>query len=266
MNDKVFFKYNQTIQKECEKNLEQVTNNQEYYSLINSARKAFETQLLDGISVEQVIQSAIEQHGIDTVIDTALTICDMYIPYSLIRIMQNTLGFEGIIAKINDGNRLEADKSSLINAMIGLDEDDVLPYLINLIVSTDSDLIKEEAVQVLSLLDKEKVYNKTVENISQKGIQDDLLALLVSITKDTKQSDQTYQLLRTYFMSSPNKPLIANILADLNDSRAVVFLRGYLLKSINNISKAEIIDICGAISRLGGNVEDLIKFDNNMNF
>ena len=264
MNDKVFYKYNQTIQKECEKSLEQVTNNQEYYSLINSARKIFETKLLDGMPVEQVIQSAIEQYGIGDVIDTALTICDMYIPYSLIRIMQATLGFDGIVAKIDDSNRPEADRSSLINAMIGLEEDRVLPYLINLITSSDSDLIKEEAAQTLSVMDKEKVYTKTVEYISQKGMQDDLLSLLVNITKDTKQSEQTYKLLRTHFMNSQNKPLIANIMADLNDSRVVAFLRGYLSKSINNISKTEIVDICSAISRLGGNVEDFIKFDNNI--
>jgi len=51
-------------------------------------------------------------------------------------------------------------------------------------------------------------------------------------------------------------------MADLNDGRAVVFLRGYLSKNLNDIAKSEIVDICSAISRLGGYTEDFIKFNN----
>ena len=71
-------------------------------------------------------------------------------------------------------------------------------------------------------------------------------------------------MLRAYFLTATDKGLVANIMADLDDSRAVVFLRGYLSKNIYNIKKSEITDICSAISRMGGYVEDFIRYNPKM--
>ena len=262
MNIDVFDKYNKEIQKECEAKLDYVTTKAEYISLINDARKHFETTSIQGSPINDVIQTQIEESGIHEVLNNALMVCDMYLPYSLIDLMQKKIGFEGIKKMIDDKSKPEADRASLINSLIGIENEDLYKYLIDIIVTSDSELLKEEAADVLSLMDKNKVNLNILESFDKNGVNNELLSVLVAVYKDTDESDSIYQLLRKHFILSDNKSMIANIMADLNDGRAVVFLRGYLSKNLNDIAKSEIFDICSAISRLGGYTEDFIKFNN----
>ena len=264
MNEKIFNKYNKVMQKVFEEKMDDVTTRKDYFFLISTAREKFETELIDGLSIEQVLRKEIEKEGIDNVLDIALMICDMYLPYTLVSIIHEIIGVEGIKERILDETRPQSDRASLVNALAGYDTDDVRSFLIDIVTSTDSELIREEASDVLSYFDMDSVYNDISRYFNLKEINEDLLSVLVQIFKESDKKDQIYKILRVHFLNADKKGLVANLMADLNDGRAVAFLRGYLAKSMYEIKKSEIVDICGAISRMGGYVEDFIKYNPNM--
>ncbi|MBP7343631.1 MAG: hypothetical protein GXY21_10030 [Clostridiaceae bacterium] len=264
MTDKLFKRYNSVMQKVFEEKMDEVATKKEYFAVIKYAREEFEKELIDSLSTEQTLRSAIEKEGIDYVLDMALMICDMYLPYSLVSILHETIGAEGIKSRILDETRPQADRASLINALTGHETDDTISFLINLIISTDSELLMEESSYVLSAFNKDNVYDRIFEYFNQNGINEDLLSVLVEMFRESDKKDHIYKMLRAYFLTATDKGLVANIMADLDDSRAVVFLRGYLSKNIYNIKKSEITDICSAISRMGGYVEDFIRYNPKM--
>ncbi len=263
MNEKLFNKYNKLMQKFFEEKMNDVTSKQEYFSIITTARKKFESELVDGMTVDQALRKEIEQEGIENVLDMALTICDMYLPFSLISILHEMIGIEGIKSRIMDETRPQSDRASLVNTLQGLDTDDVRYFLIKLITSSDSELIREEAADVMSTCDMDKVYKDISEYFTKEEVKEDLLSVLVEIFKESDKKDQIYKILRAHFLNTDNKGMTAGLMADLNDARAVSFLRGYLSKNMYEIKKSEIVDICGAISRMGGYVEDFIKYNPN---
>ncbi|MFA5341582.1 MAG: hypothetical protein WC332_07390 [Clostridia bacterium] len=263
MNEKLFNRYNKVMQKVFEERMDNVNTKQEYFSLIKCARDKFEDELIDGVAVDEILRKDIEHEGIDNVLDFALMICDMYLPFSLISILHEMLGVDGIKSRITDETRPQADRASLVNSLIGYDTDDNRNFLINLITSSDSDLIREEASDVLATFDKDSVFKDISDYFIKNKVEVDLLSVLIEIFRESDKKDQIYKLLRVHFLHTDNKGMTANLMADLNDGRAVSFLRGYLTKNMYSIKKSEIVDICGAISRMGGYVEDFIKYNSN---
>ena len=111
MTDKLFIRYNKVMQKVFEKAMDEVTTKEQYFSVITRAREQFEKETIDGLSVERSLRNDIEKEGIDNVLDMALTVCDMYLPYSLITILHESIGTEGIKHKILDETRPEAERA-----------------------------------------------------------------------------------------------------------------------------------------------------------
>jgi hypothetical protein len=259
MTDKLFIRYNKVMQKVFEKAMDEVTTKEQYFSVITRAREQFEKETIDGLSVERSLKNDIEKEGIDNVLDMALTVCDMYLPYSLITILHESIGTEGIKHKILDETRPEAERASLINALAGYETEDITTFLIGYITTVHSDLLKEEASDVLATFNKDTVYSRISDIMSKNRGNEDLLSVLASMFRQSDKSDSVYRMLREHFLSAEDKGLVANIMADLDNAKAVVFLRGYLSRNINDIGKSEIADICSAISRMGGNAEDFMK-------
>ena len=96
MNEKIFNKYNKVMQKVFEEKMDDVTTRKDYFFLISTAREKFETELIDGLSIEKVLRKEIEKEGIDNVLDIALMICDMYLPYTLVSIIHEIIGVEAL--------------------------------------------------------------------------------------------------------------------------------------------------------------------------
>jgi hypothetical protein len=261
MNDKIFKKYNELIQKSCERDLEGVKTKNEYFKLINDARTAFESTAIDGVPVNEAVDALIDKEGLDNVLDIALTVCDMYLPISLISAINRKMDSKDIMSMINDQSRPEADRATLVNVLKTVPDASVDLFLLDLICASDCELVKEEACEVFSKRDKDTVRCMITDHFDKFGVNEDLIAVLVNIYRDEDNKDDAYNMLKNAFTASGQKPLVANMMADLGDGRAVVFLRGYILKNINNLKKDEIIDIAGAIYRLGGRVDDFLKTD-----
>ncbi len=266
MNEKIFEQYNEFIQKEFEKNVDYIRTKEDYEATINKGRRDFEESLFEGHTIKEALIKSIDNYGIDDLLDQALVICDMYLPYSLIELMHKLLDFKGISQKIDQKGMPEADRATLINSFLGMHEkEEVIDYLINIVVTEESDLLKEEAINVLFKTNGQVVYDKINAFFEANGINDDLLGLLVKLDKSFLKDKDLLILLKERFLTTEDKALLAEIMADLNDGRAVTFLRGYLNKNKFKLSQSEIVDICSAISRMGGKTDDFIKPQNFMN-
>lgn len=262
MNDRIFKKYNEMIQKSCERDLEGITTKNEYFKMINDARMMFESEMIDGIPMQEAMNALTVKDGLEYVLDVALTVCDMYLPISLISIINKQMDQKEIISMINDQSRPEADRATLINVLKDVEDVLVDRFLIDLICTSDCELIKEEACEVFSKRDKNIVRGMIMDHFNAHGVKEDLIAVLVNMYRDEDNKDMVYSILKDAFIASHQKPLVANMFADLGDGRAVVFLRGYILKNINDLKKDDIMDIAGAIYRMGGRVDDFLKLDN----
>ncbi|MFA7673181.1 MAG: hypothetical protein WCY62_04945 [Clostridia bacterium] len=261
MNDKIFTKYNELIQKSCERDLEGIKTKNEYFKMINDARMMFESTVTYGVPVREAIDALIAKDGLEHVLDVALTVCDMYLPISLISAINREMDPKDIMSMINDRSRPETDRATLINVLIDVEDGSVNQFLMDLICTSDCELIKEEACEVFSKRDRNTVRRMIRNYFDTNGVKEDLIAVLVNMYRDEENKDDVYTILKDAFIASHQKPLVANMLADLGDGRAVVFLRGYILKNINSLEKDDIIDIAGAIFRLGGKVDDFLKPD-----
>ena len=88
-------------------------------------------------------------------------------------------------------------------------------------------------------------------------VHERLLVSLSDLCNRYKKSPEFYKLLKTCFMMSENKGVIANCFARYDNGRAVAFLRGYVEKNLKDIEPDEFFEIKVAVEELGGNIQDL---------
>lgn len=90
------------------------------------------------------------------------------------------------------------------------------------------------------------------------------LAMALAEVGRKNRSDRIYRVLKNIFLNMNNKIVGSSCLSVYGDGRAIVTLKGYIEKNINNLDKETFYEIKGAVEDLGGNMND-IKFHEQAN-
>ncbi|MBN2852249.1 MAG: hypothetical protein JXQ23_05870 [Clostridia bacterium] len=254
----LFKSYNGAIQRTCEEQLMNITSPKEYDALINSARISWENTLVEGNKPSWYFNQIAEKQQLQELFIKAVEICDEFIPVSLIDTIKRLKGNE-IIENFAFGDSDMILQSTAIRTLAQLENGNYCEKLTEAIYATEEELIKEAARQALIDL-KPSAADFLIDRLQNLQVikEDDyhLMIALVDIDKE-KRTNRVYTVLKDCFIKADDKSLAARCLVDYNDKRAVVFLRGYLIKNVNKAEELEQQEIREAIRKLGGREDDI---------
>ena len=104
------------------------------------------------------------------------------------------------------------------------------------------------------LKDLIKAFNEADQEIAKEY----LLVCIAHISKE-HPSDEVYFLFKNAFRNMKNVKVIAEVLGDYGDGRAIPLLRGYILKDLGKIDKDTFNLVRAVIKKLGGEIDDLVQ-------
>lgn len=98
---------------------------------------------------------------------------------------------------------------------------------------------------------------KTFNDADQELVKEYLLICIAHVSRGY-QSDEVYFLFKNAFRSMKNVKVVAEVLGDYGDGRAIPLLRGYILKNLGKIDKDTFNLVRAVIKKLGGEIDDLV--------
>lgn len=143
--------------------------------------------------------------------------------------------------------RIDEYKNKLIALLIDSCKDEMISEAICAAITEYDDTILEDLI-------------KTFHATDQALVQEHLLTCVAEISKEHK-SDEIFYFLKNAFRVVSNLKLAVEVLGDYGDGRAIPFLRGYILKNINEMDKATFNHMRAVIKKLGGDIKDLVYED-----
>lgn len=90
----------------------------------------------------------------------------------------------------------------------------------------------------------------------QEAVKEYLITCVAEISKGYR-SEELFHFLKDAFKVMKNLTLIAEIIGDYGDPRAIPFLRGFVQKNVNKMDKATFNHLRAIIKKLGGEIKDL---------
>lgn len=139
--------------------------------------------------------------------------------------------------------------SVLMDVLAGCNEEDeaVIESIANTLVNIGNTAV-DPILQVL-------------ENTQTIGCTEEyLISALAKIGRKNK-SDEIYKCLKSMFLKMDNKVFGAICLADYDDIKVIQFLKGYVLKNWNSITRELFFEIKRTVEKLGGSMDDIsLKF------
>lgn len=90
----------------------------------------------------------------------------------------------------------------------------------------------------------------------QEAVKEYLITCVAEISKGYR-SDELFYFLKDAFRAIKNLTLMAEIMGDYGDPRAIPFLRGFVQKNLDKIDKATFNHLRAIIKKLGGEIKDL---------
>lgn len=132
--------------------------------------------------------------------------------------------------------------------------------LIGLLIDSYADeMLSEVICAAIAEYGQEILENliKTFNEIDQEIVKEYLLICIAHISKE-RQSDEVYFLFKNAFRSMKNVKVVAEVLGDYGDGRAIPLLRGYILKNLGKTDKDTFNLVRAVIKKLGGEIDDLV--------
>lgn len=126
-----------------------------------------------------------------------------------------------------------------------------------------SDLLYEKAGMALSKIGKPAIDSiiKAIESGEADSPRNEYLLQALADAARGSGSETAYRCLKNAFLGMTNKSIGAYCLGNYGDGRAIPALRGYLVKNRDSVDKDTFYDIVSAIERLGGNTDDLGRWE-----
>ena len=256
----IFKNYNAAIQAKCEESLGTVKSFNDYEVLINEARVKWEETCILDKKPSQYFSELTTEEDVSNVFEAAAVICDEFIPESFVRQILGT----GHIKQIEKYafNDSEIDLKNADIKILGISgRTEYVHSLIGLlyIESEYGELIRETARQALIDIGEPAVSFIEAKLNSKDLLCDDdfhLVIALIGIDPD-KKSDDIFRILKESFRKTSDKALAARCLSDYGDGRAVPMLRSYLERNLKKLNEDTVLEIQGAVVKLGGSTDDI---------
>lgn len=131
--------------------------------------------------------------------------------------------------------------------------------LIKLLVECTDDMISEAICAAITEYEDtilEELF-KTFNETDQEEVRENLLICVAEISRE-HPSDEIFLFFKNAFRVVSNIKIIAEVLGDYGDGRAIPMLRGYILKNMDSIDKDTFNLMRAVIKKLGGEIKDLV--------
>lgn len=162
------------------------------------------------------------------------------------------------IELLTDSNRLAL--SYAVFAIGSLKYNEYKEKLIGLLMEySNEELISEAICAAITEYGDEilKDLIKSFNQAEQELVKEYLLICIADISKE-HPSDEVFFLLKSAFRVLKNIKVVAEVLGDYGDGRAIPMLRGYIIKNTSIIDRDTFNLIKAVIKKLGGEIDDLI--------
>lgn len=171
--------------------------------------------------------------------------------------------YEFVKVSLSFGNSDKLPAISQAIYSIGcLRQEEYKQKLISLLYDTTTDEMVLEAVcAAIAEYDTDIVEDliNSFNNTDLQSVQEHLLICVAEISRQRRyKADEIFYFLKNAFRTISNLKLTVEILGDYGDSRAIQFLRGYVLKNIKELDRVTFNQIRAVIKKLGGEIGDLV--------
>ncbi len=164
--------------------------------------------------------------------------------------------------KNNIDGQEDSDRLALLHAIFAIGSLRYNEYkgkLIGMLMEYSKEEMISEAICAAIIEYGDGILNQLIKSFNEAKhelIKENLLICIAEISKE-HPSDEVFLLLKNAFRVLENIKMVAEVLGDYGDGRAIPMLRGYIIKNTNQIDKETLNLIIAVIKKLGGEIDDL---------